>query len=225
MLGEPGAVAFGTLVWVPALSRPELLAEPVRLALAMLADRHPDAAAQVLVAEIDPELADTAAMTEAYRLPPAASANCVLVAGKRAGEERVAACVVRATTRADVNNVVRRLLDVRKASFWPIEQAVEASGMEYGGITPVGVPDGWRLLLDPRVTTGHAIIGSGIRGSKLLLPGEVLAALPGGRGRRGARARGRIARRSPGRRPEAQSRTPSKATWRCRGPRRNALRR
>ena len=179
VLGEPGAVAFGTLVWVPALSRPELLAEPVRVALAMLADRHPDLAAQVLVAEIDPGLADTTAMTEAYRLPLEASANCVLVAGKRAGEERVAACVVRATTRADVNNVVRRLLDVRKASFWPTEQAVEASGMEYGGITPVGVPDAWRLLLDPRVTTGHAIIGSGVRGSKLLLPGEVLAALPG----------------------------------------------
>ncbi|KAE8763507.1 YbaK/EbsC family protein [Georgenia thermotolerans] len=179
VLGEPGAVAFGTLVWVPALSRPELLAEPVRLALATLADRHPDLGAQVLVAEIDPDLADTAAMTEAYRLPPEASANCVLVAGKRAGEERVAACVVRATTRADVNNVVRRLLDVRKASFWPTEQAVAASGMEYGGITPVGVPDAWRLLLDPRVEHGYAIVGSGIRGSKLLLPGEVLAALPG----------------------------------------------
>jgi prolyl-tRNA editing enzyme YbaK/EbsC (Cys-tRNA(Pro) deacylase) len=151
----------------------------VRVAVATLADRHPDLGAQVLVAEIDPALADTAAMTEAYGLPLAASANCVLVAGKRAGEERVAACVVRATTRADVNTVVRRLLDVRKASFWPMEQAVAASGMEYGGITPVGVPAGWRLLLDPRVTTGHAIIGSGSRGSKLLLPGEVLAALPG----------------------------------------------
>nr|WP_226925319.1 YbaK/EbsC family protein [Georgenia thermotolerans] len=151
----------------------------MRLALATLADRHPDLGAQVLVAEIDPDLADTAAMTEAYRLPPEASANCVLVAGKRAGEERVAACVVRATTRADVNNVVRRLLDVRKASFWPTEQAVAASGMEYGGITPVGVPDAWRLLLDPRVEHGYAIVGSGIRGSKLLLPGEVLAALPG----------------------------------------------
>ncbi|MFD1506812.1 hypothetical protein FE374_07245 [Georgenia yuyongxinii] len=179
VLGETGAVAFGTLVWVPALERRDLLAEPVHVALAELADRHPDLAEQILVAEIDPEHADTAAMTTAYALPLEVSANCVLVAGRRAGEERVAACVVRATTRADVNNVVRRLLDVRKASFWPTEQAVAASGMEYGAITPVGVPDGWRLLLDPRVTTGHAIVGSGIRGSKLLLPGEALAVLPG----------------------------------------------
>lgn len=179
VLGETGAVTFGTLVWVPALERRDLLAEPVHVALAELADRHPDAAEEVLVAEIDPDLADTAAMTEAYHLPLDASANCVLVAGKRAGEERVAACVVRATTRADVNTVVRRLLDVRKASFWPTDQAVAASGMEYGAITPVGVPADWRLLLDPRVVTGHAIIGSGIRGSKLLVPGEVLALLPG----------------------------------------------
>ncbi|WP_127126186.1 YbaK/EbsC family protein [Georgenia sp. SYP-B2076] len=179
VLGETDAVALGTLVWEPALDRPDLLAEPVRDAVADLALRDPDAASQVLVAEIDPDLADTAAMTEAYELPPEASANCVLVAGRRAGEERVAACVVRATTRTDVNTAVRRILDVRKASFWPMEQAVAASGMEYGGITPVGLPAGWRLLVDSRVATGHAIIGSGVRRSKLLVPGEVLAALPG----------------------------------------------
>src|SRR5690606_19020800 len=127
-----GALEYGTLTWVPALQRPDLLAEPVRVALGPL-----PRAGEVHVVEIDPELADTAAMTEAYDLPAEASVNCVLVAGKRAGEERVAACAVRATTRADVNSTVRRLLDVRKASFWPTDRAVEASGMEYGGITPV----------------------------------------------------------------------------------------
>ena len=71
-------------------------------------------------------------------------ANCVVIAGSRAGEERIAACVVRADTRADVNNRVRRLLDVRKASFLSMDRAVEESGMEYGGITPLGLPEGWR---------------------------------------------------------------------------------
>lgn len=170
----PGAMRFGTLVWVPALQRPELLAAPVRTALESFA-----AAGQVLVAEIDPQLAETAAMTETYGLPLAASVNCVLVAGKRSGEERVAACAVRATTRADVNATVRTLLDVRKASFWPTERAVAASGMEYGGITPIGVPGDWRLLVDSAAARGPAIIGSGVRGSKILLPGELLAALPG----------------------------------------------
>ena len=65
-----------------------------------------------------------------------------MVAGRRDGEERVAACVVRADTRADVNNLVKRTLDVRKASFLPMDRAVEESGMEYGGITPVGLPGG-----------------------------------------------------------------------------------
>lgn len=175
--GPDGSVHFGTLTWVPWHQAPDLLAAPVRAALDALAERT--GAAEAYVAGIDAEHADTAAMTEAYELPLAASANCVLVAGKRAGEERVAACVVRATTRADVNGVVRRLLDVRKASFWPTEQAVAASGMEYGGITPVGVPADWRLLLDAQVVPGWAIVGSGTRGSKLLLPGSVLAALPG----------------------------------------------
>lgn len=174
--GPDGSLVFGALTWVPAGSRPDLLGAPVRAALGALGT---EAAGRVRVAAINPELADTAAMTEAYGLPLEVSANCVLVAGTRAGQERVAACVVRATTRADVNNVVRRLLDVRKASFWPMAQAVSASGMEYGAITPVGVPAQWRLLIDTRATTGWAIVGSGVRASKLLLPGEVLSALPG----------------------------------------------
>jgi prolyl-tRNA editing enzyme YbaK/EbsC (Cys-tRNA(Pro) deacylase) len=132
------------------------------------------------VAEIDPELADTAAMTEAYDVPLTASANCVVVSGKRAGQERIAACVVRADTRADVNNLVKRLLDVRKASFHPMERAVEETAMEHGGITPLGLPADWRILVDAEVLDVEvAIIGSGVRRSKLVLPGALLAELPG----------------------------------------------
>ena len=69
--------------------------------------------------------------------------------------------------------------DVRKASFWPQERAVEASGMEYGGITPVGVPGSWRLLIDSACASGWSCIGSGLRRSKLFVTGEVLTALPG----------------------------------------------
>jgi prolyl-tRNA editing enzyme YbaK/EbsC (Cys-tRNA(Pro) deacylase) len=169
------APALGSLTTVPALERPDLLAPPVRAALAAWA-----AAAGVGVVEIDPEIADTAALTEAYGLPLDASANCVVVSGRRAGEERLAACVVRADTRADVNNLVKRTLDVRKCSFHPTERAVEETGMEYGGITPVGLPGAWRLLVDARVVAiDVAVIGSGVRRSKLLLPGRLLADLPG----------------------------------------------
>jgi prolyl-tRNA editing enzyme YbaK/EbsC (Cys-tRNA(Pro) deacylase) len=168
------AGVMGTLSTVPATSRPDLLAPPVAQAL----DGWPGAG-EVLVAPIDPELADTAAFCAAYQVGLDVSANCVVVAGKREGQIRYAACLVLATTRADVNGLVRRLLDVRKASFAAMDVAVAETGMEYGGITPIGVPDGWPVLVDAAVAaTPHVIIGSGIRGSKLVLPGKLLGELP-----------------------------------------------
>lgn len=178
-------MTLGTLTWVRALDRPDLLAVPTLAAIEAWAATDPTVAEAVLVTEIDPDLADTAALTEAYQLPPAASANCVLVAGRREGEERVAAAVVRATTRADVNSTVKRLLDVRKASFLPMDRAVEESGMEYGGITPLGLPARYRVLVDGRVAVDDpaagptVIIGSGVRRSKIALPGALLARAPG----------------------------------------------
>ena len=169
------SLTLGTLDLHPATSRPDLLAEQVRSALATWP--HAEAA---YVAAIDPELADTAACSEAYAVPLDAGANCVVVAGKRDGEERIAACVVRSDTRADVNNRVKRLLDVRKCSFLAMDRAVEESSMEYGGITPVGLPAGWRLLVDERVlTTDLVLIGSGLRRSKLVVPGRLVGELPG----------------------------------------------
>jgi prolyl-tRNA editing enzyme YbaK/EbsC (Cys-tRNA(Pro) deacylase) len=164
----------GTLELVPVAERPDLLADPVAKALASWTR-----AVDVSVAEIDPTLADTAALIEAANLPPEMSANCVVVAGRRGGDERVAACVVLATTRADVNGLVRRLLDVRKASFLAMDLAVEWTGMEYGGITPVGLPEDWFVLVDAAVVaTPYVVIGSGVRRSKLALPGEALRDLP-----------------------------------------------
>ena len=169
------APVLGQLVAQPALERPDLLAPPVHAFLSTW-----DRAGEVGVAEIDPELADTAACAEAYDLPMQSGANCVVVSGRRAGEERLAACLVRADTRADVNNVVKRALDVRKCSFHPMERAVEETGMEYGGITPLGLPAGWRLLVDDLVVDiDVAVIGSGVRRSKLLVPCAVLGDLPG----------------------------------------------
>ena len=167
---------FGTLTAVPALERPELLAKPVLLALEHLG---PDAAL-VGVAEIDPALADTAAFCAAYGSPMDGSANCVVVAGRRGEDTRYAACLVLASTRADVNGLVRRRLNARRASFAPMDDAVALTGMEYGGITPVGLPAEWPVLVDAAVAAAPAVvIGSGIRGSKLALPGELAARLPG----------------------------------------------
>ncbi|MGA8247259.1 MAG: YbaK/EbsC family protein [Nocardioides sp.] len=166
---------LGSLEPRTALDHPELLAPSVHAALSGWAHTG-----EISVVEIDPAVADTAAMSEAYDLPLETGANCVVVMGRRDGVERTAACVVRADTRADVNNLVKRTLDVRKASFLSMERAVEETGMEYGGITPVGLPDAYRVLVDEAcLEIDTAVIGSGVRRSKILVPGRLLGALPG----------------------------------------------
>lgn len=165
-----------TLERVPALTAPELLAAPVASALAEV---PAELAARIEAAPIDPDLADTAAFSEAYGFPLDGGANCIVVAGKRGEDVRFAACVVLASTKLDVNRTVKKLLDVRKASFAPMDQAVELTGMEYGGITPIGLPAAWPVYVDSRVLRApDAVIGAGRRAAKLFLPGAVLGALP-----------------------------------------------
>ncbi|PJE97881.1 hypothetical protein CUT44_01005 [Streptomyces carminius] len=165
-----------TAAW-PVAEKLGLLAPPVADAL-----RGPVSAQGVVYVDSDPEDADTARFGEVHGIPPEQSANCVVVAGRRGPETTLAACVVLAHTRADVNRLVRRELGARKASFAPVETAVEASGMEYGGITPVGLPGNWPLLVDAAAAgAAYVVVGSGRRRGKLLVPGGLLARLPGAR--------------------------------------------
>jgi prolyl-tRNA editing enzyme YbaK/EbsC (Cys-tRNA(Pro) deacylase) len=167
-----GMIAPGSLEWRPVSA--DLVAAPVLKAL----DAWPPDA-DVVVAPIDPSLADTAAFCERYQVSLDDSANCVVIAGRRADITSYAVCVVLATTRVDVNGVVRRRLGARKASFAPMDDAVRLSGMEYGGITPIGLPDEWPVLIDAAVLGREVVvIGSGVRASKIALPSALLARLP-----------------------------------------------
>jgi prolyl-tRNA editing enzyme YbaK/EbsC (Cys-tRNA(Pro) deacylase) len=164
---------IGRLTTSPATERLDLLAPPVADAV------REWAGAPLHVAEIDPDVADTAAFCAAYDVPLEASANCVVVVGRRGQDVRTAACMVLATTRADVNGLVRRHLEVRKASFAPQAEAVSQTGMEFGGITPFGLPEDWPVLVDAAVAQAPlVVVGSGLRRSKLIVPGSALAALP-----------------------------------------------
>ena len=167
---------IGILEAVPATTRLDLVAAPV--AAALQAWSGPVPVDEIGVAEIDPDLADTASFCQRYEVGLDESANCVVVAARRGGETRFAACVVLATTRADVNNLVRRHLDARRASFAPLDAAVAETGMEYGGITPIGLPPHWPVLVDAAVAaSARVVVGSGLRRSKLTLPGKALADL------------------------------------------------
>jgi prolyl-tRNA editing enzyme YbaK/EbsC (Cys-tRNA(Pro) deacylase) len=159
----------GRLTFAPVAEAPELVGEPVRQHLQD----------GLWVSEIDPELADTAAFCEHYGVGMDISANCVVVEARRADRTWHAACVVLATTRADINGVVRKHLGARKVSFASMDTAVSLTGMEYGGITPVGLPSDWAILVDQNVIEHErVIVGGGIRGSKILAATKVLAGLP-----------------------------------------------
>ncbi|RII13968.1 YbaK / prolyl-tRNA synthetases associated domain protein [Streptomyces sp. YIM 130001] len=138
-------------------------------------------AEQILYVDTDPEIADTAVFVEHHGAELLErSANCVVVAGKRGGESTLAACVVLSSARVDVNGAVRKQLGARKASFAPMDTATGETGMEYGGITPIGLPADWQVMVDAAVVdTPHVLIGSGRRRGKLIVPGKAFAELPG----------------------------------------------
>jgi prolyl-tRNA editing enzyme YbaK/EbsC (Cys-tRNA(Pro) deacylase) len=127
----------------------------------------------------DPELADTAAFCDAYGFAMEDSANCVVVKGK-ADPPVFAACVVLATTRVDVNGLVRRRVGTRKASFAGGDEVEALTGMTIGGITPFGLPAGVPLWVDARVMERDRIVlGGGSRACKILAPPAILTALGG----------------------------------------------
>ncbi|MFJ8493259.1 YbaK/EbsC family protein [Streptomyces sp. NPDC094038] len=164
---------------VPAPDCLDELTAPVADALRAWTGAVP--ADRILYVETDPQWADTAVFVEHYgRDLLDRSANCVVVAGRRGGDTTLAACLVLSTTKVDVNGVVRRQLGSRKASFASTDTATGATGMEYGGITPIGLPRDWPLLVDPAVADlPYVLVGSGRRRGKLLVPGRAFAELPG----------------------------------------------
>ncbi|MGD3108961.1 YbaK/EbsC family protein [Streptomyces sp. YGL11-2] len=160
-----------------AVERPELLAASTAATLREWQGAEPVESA--LVVDTDPENADTSVFCETYDVPLDASANCVIVTAKRGQEVSFAACVALATTRVDVNKTVRKHLGARKASFAPMDTAVTETGMEYGGISPLGLPAHWPVLVDEAVSASpYVLIGSGRRRGKIILPGRFLAQLP-----------------------------------------------
>ena len=55
-----------------------------------------------------------------------------------------------------------------------METALTLTGMEYGGITPIGLPGDWVILVDEAVMAhDFVVIGAGVRGSKLAVNTKV----------------------------------------------------
>lgn len=126
--------------------------------------------------DCDPDLADTARFCEAYGYALEDSANTIVVVGK-SDPPVYAACVVLATTRLDVNKMVRKRLGVRKASFAGGDETERLTGMAIGGVTPFGLPPDLPLWVDSRVMTrDQVVLGGGGRDRKVLAPPDILLA-------------------------------------------------
>ena len=127
---------------------------------------------------IDPAFADTAAYCERYGVPLDRAANTLVVVAKKE-PRRYAACVVKATTRLDVNHAVRRLLDASRISFASAEETRTLTGMLLGGVTVFALPEDLPVYVDDKVMTHDwVILGSGSRSSKVKVSPEALRRLP-----------------------------------------------
>ena len=151
------------------------LEDPLELRVVAALD---DLGATYTVLDCDPALADTAAFCEHYGYPLDRSANTIVVASRKPPGHH-AACLVLATTRLAVNNRVRRLMGVRKASFAPAETTAELTGMTMGGVTAFGLPAGFPLYVDARIARlDWVIVGGGSRSMKIRVDPEVFRRMP-----------------------------------------------
>ena len=126
----------------------------------------------------DPDFADTAQFCQRYDIPPANSANTIIVASRR-DPKQFAACIATADTKLDVNKTIRKLMGVRRLSFATADDTRDLTGMLIGGVTAFGLPDGLATYIDTRILDlDYVILGGGNRSSKLKLHPAELRKLP-----------------------------------------------
>ena len=157
----------------PAVEHSELLASSVFAHIQSLPE---ESAQEIRVAEIDPQFTGGIEFCETYGSTQDETANCLVVECVRNDVITYAACLVPvAAKKIDFNGVVRRYMNARRVSFAPLELIVETTGMEYGGITVVGLPPEWQILVAPSLMEHERIvIGSGIQNSKISMPTALL---------------------------------------------------
>lgn len=155
----------------PIKDHPELVSESVY--------RVAENSSDVLVGKIDPQYMNGSALSDHYDVNLEDGANCIVVRGKRGETRTNAAVLVPVGYRADLNGLVCEKLDAKKVSMAPLEEVIQETGMEYGSITPVGLPESWKVLIDSRLMEKETIIvGGGKQISKLRVPTAFLKQLP-----------------------------------------------
>lgn len=165
------------LKFSPVLDRPDLV--PASVYEAVKSWSGPQKATEFLVAEIDPDYAGGAELCAKYGIDPRNGANCLIVEGKRGDTSTMVVCLVPVGYRYDMSGVVRKKLNARQVSVASLDYVLAKTQMEYGSITPIGLPDNWQVFIDPLVLESERlIIGGGLKKSKLSVPSKALLHLP-----------------------------------------------
>lgn len=166
---------IGELTFSSITGHSELLAESTRN---YLLGSPGTSTTDVVVAEIDPAYAGGEELCAHYGIDPSMGGNCIIVEATRGDRKWYAACLVPTGSRMDLNGFVRKRLNARRVSLAPKDEVITMTGMEYGSITIVGLPDDWILLVDATLTKKTMVVmGSGLIKSKLALPGNMLEKL------------------------------------------------
>lgn len=156
------------LTFQSVLNHPELVS-PSIFSLAQKMNNS-----EIMVAEIDPAYMGGKELCEHYGVNPNEGANCVIVEAVYADHTNKVAVIVPVGYRADLNGLVRKHLGAKKISLANLETVLAETGMEYGSITPFGLPESYKILVDSRFMEKEKIVvGGGKQISKLLLPTSV----------------------------------------------------
>lgn len=132
----------------------------------------------ILVAEIDSEYMDGLKLCEHYNIDTKMGANCLICECKRGENRNYVALLVPTGYRYNMSSTVRKYTNSRMVSVAPLDYVLEKTKMEYGSINPIGLPNDWKIFVDPKVLESDKIIcGSGLQNSKLSLPSKYLLKL------------------------------------------------
>lgn len=132
----------------------------------------------ILVAEIDTNYMDGVQLCEHYNVDRKTGANCLICECKRGENKNYVALLVPVGYKYNMSSTVRKYTNSRMVSVAPLEYVLEKTNMEYGSINPIGIPEDWKIFIDPKVMEADRIIcGSGLQKSKLSLPSKYLLKL------------------------------------------------
>lgn len=165
-----------TLEFKPILENQKLVIPPIVIATKSLIKNG--FTNLPLVAEIDPKFMGGKELSEEYGIDLSKEANCIIIETTKEGLKEFVAVIVPVGYRADLNGFVKKYLEVKKVSVANLEIVLKETQMEYGSITPFGLPSSWKILIDS-ILMGNKeiIIGGGKQISKLLFPTEIFKSM------------------------------------------------